>query len=520
MDTSHLNKDTRWIEKNYPSFFCEIDTYTDSEISWKEKYFWYINNLTDTPKCIICGNNLNFLSIKKGYTKFCSKKCVSIGTLDKKRETCIKKWGVDNPMKSKEIKNKLEESVLNKYGVSNISKSPDIKGKKRETMLLNWGVEYNSQREDIKIMLSERMIEKSSEMNYKNSLQIFEKLSKKIEMFDIKLLSMKASNYEFNCFVCGENFTIHKNTLNDRIRNQNTICTICNKVDNISNSQEIIFNFIKSIYGGEVKSNDRHLGFELDIYLPELKIAFEYNGLYWHSDEFKDKNYHFNKTKMCSDAGIKLIHIWEDLFLNKREIVFSRISNLLGVSKKIYARNCKVSFISNVEYRDFVDGNHLQGYVSSKLRIGIFYNDDLVGIMSFGGLRRALGQRGEAGTYELLRFCNRLGYTIVGGASKMLSFFIKEISPIKIISYADKSWSSGGIYYRLGFKFLSETAPNYYWIRGGVRYNRFSFRKDVLVKAGEDSSLTETQIMKGNKFYKIYDSGNYKFIWERKNHID
>ncbi len=271
MTNSDLNKDTRWIEKNYPSFFCDISNYTSIDIPWKEKYFWSVNGIKDKPKCTICDNELKFLSIKKGYTKFCSRKCTAIGTIDKKKNTCIQKYGVDNPMKSEMIKDKFDKLITEKYGVSNISKLLDTKDKKKNTMLLNYGVEYNSQRDEVKSLLSEKMVQKSSEMNYKRSLQIFENLNKKIEMFDIKLVSVKSSNYQFECFNCGEVFAIHKNTLNDRIRNQNTICTICNKIDNTSNSQEIILDFIKSIYNGPIKSNDRHLGFELDIYLPELK---------------------------------------------------------------------------------------------------------------------------------------------------------------------------------------------------------------------------------------------------------
>lgn len=512
----NLNKDNRWIEKNYPSIFHDIDASVKLEISWKEKYYLFTGNISEVPKCPVCNNNLKFLSIKRGYTKFCSRRCTAIGTVDDKKNTCILKYGVDNPMKSILIKDKFDKSISDKYGVSNVSKLLDIKNKKKDTMMSNYGVEYNSQRDIIKDILSENMVNRTHEMNQRKSLNIFDNLNAKVEMFDIKLISVKSSNYEFNCFNCGNDFIIHKNTLNDRIRYKNTICTICNKIDNTSNSQQIILDYIKSIYKGIVISNDRHLGFELDIYLPDEKIAIEYNGVYWHSDEFKDKNYHYNKTKICSDNGIKLIHIWEDYFLNKRNIVLSRISNLLGNSKRIYGRKCRVSYINNDEYRKFIEDNHLQGYAVSKYRIGIYYNDTLYGVMSFGGLRKSLGQKSEDGTYELLRFCNKNNYTIIGGASKMLGFFIKSVCPNKIISYADKSWSSGSIYYRLGFKYLSETNPNYFYIKNGLRYNRFLFRKDILVKNGEDSSLSESEIMRNNKYYRIYDSGNYKFIWESK----
>jgi hypothetical protein len=504
------NVNNRWIEKNYPSIFFEINNKILKNIKWKEKYFLYLKNM-EIPNCPICGNELKFISILSGYREFCSRKCTSIGTKDKKRSTMINRYGVDNPMKSEEIRLNYKKSIVKKYGVDNISKDESIKISKRKTMLHKYGVEYNSQREEVKTLLSNRMFLLSDDMNFNKSLSIFKNLNKKIESYDISLVSIKSSIYNFICNKCVMEFSIHKNTLNDRIRYQNTICTLCNKIDNTSNSQDIIYEYIRSIYSGEVIINDRHLGFELDIYLPSEKIAFEYNGIYWHSDEFKDKNYHYIKTKKCDEYGIKLIHIWEDYFLNKRQIVLSRINNLLGSSKKIYARKCKIGFISNSEYKNFVEENHLQGYVSSKYNIGLKYNGELVSIMSFGGLRKSLGQNSVNGHYELLRLCNKIGHSVIGGASRMLKFFIKDKSPIEIISYADRSWSSGSVYHRMGFKFDHETIPNYFWVKNGLRYNRFSFRKDLLVKNGADPNLSESKIMKSKGYYRIYDSGNLKF---------
>jgi hypothetical protein len=158
-----------------------------------------------------------------------------------------------------------------------------------------------------------------------------------------------------------------------------------------------------------------------------------------------------------------------------------------------------------------VEENHLQGYVSSKYNIGLKYNGELVSIMSFGGLRKSLGQNSVNGHYELLRLCNKIGHSVIGGASRMLKFFIKDKSPIEIISYADRSWSSGSVYHRMGFKFDHETIPNYFWVKNGLRYNRFSFRKDLLVKNGADPNLSESKIMKSKGYYRIYDSGNLKF---------
>jgi hypothetical protein len=127
-----------------------------------------------------------------------------------------------------------------------------------------------------------------------------------------------------------------------------------------------------------------------------------------------------------------------------------------------------------------------------------------------------MGSKSENGTYELLRFCNKLNYSIVGGASKLFKYFVKNYNPIKIISYADRSWSKGNLYYNLGFQFVSYTAPNYWYINRDRRYSRFNYRKDILVKEGYDSSKSEHEIMLDRGYYRIYNSGNIKFEWSPK----
>ena len=186
----NLNKDNRWIEKNYPSIFHDIDASVKLEISWKEKYYLFTGNISEVPKCPVCNNNLKFLSIKRGYTKFCSRRCTAIGTVDDKKNTCILKYGVDNPMKSILIKDKFDKSISDKYGVSNVSKLLDIKNKKKDTMMSNYGVEYNSQRDIIKDILSENMVNRTHEMNQRKSLNIFDNLNAKVEMFDIKVFKL------------------------------------------------------------------------------------------------------------------------------------------------------------------------------------------------------------------------------------------------------------------------------------------------------------------------------------------
>ena len=132
-------------------------------------------------------------------------------------------------------------------------------------------------------------------------------------------------------------------------------------------------------------------------------------------------------------------------------------------------------------------------------------------IMTFGSLRRSLGSKSKSGHYELLRFCNKKNSTIIGGASKLLKYFIKNYKPSEIISYSDSSRSNGDVYYKLGFELISDTIPNYYWIINGIRNHRFNFRKDKLIKQGGDFKKTEVEIMSERGYYRIFDCGSKKW---------
>lgn len=256
--------------------------------------------------------------------------------------------------------------------------------------------------------------------------------------------------------------------------------------------------------------------YEIDIYLPKLKIAFEFNGLFWHNENNIHKKYHLNKTELCEQQGIQLIHIYEDDWIYKQDIVKSMILNKLDKTKnKIFARKCEIKEITdNKLIRSFLDENHIQGFVGSKIKIGLFYNNELISLMTFGNKRISMGEKlTNNGEYELLRFCNKLNINVIGGASKLFKYFIKTYKPTEITTYADRSFSQGKLYETLEFDFVSKTEPNYYYIVNGFRKYRFNYRKDILIKEGFDPNKTEHQIMLERKIYRIYDSGNLKFIY-------
>ena len=294
-------------------------------------------------------------------------------------------------------------------------------------------------------------------------------------------------------------------------------CPQCASEKTFSKCEREVANFINSL-GFTCILNNRKLiqSSELDIYIPEKNIAIEYNGLYWHSESKCKGNpvtYHLEKTEKCQEKGIRLIHIFEDEWLEKKEIVKSRLKSILGINKcKIYARKCEIRSVDSKTAKDFLNKNHLQGNVNAKYAFGLYYNEELVSIMTFGCLRRNLNAKNIEGYFELLRFCNKLNTTVVGGASKLLKYFIKEVHPKSIISYADKRWSDGNLYKKLGFKYVHDSKPNYFYVINNHRENRFKYRKSELVKKYNCSEkMSEHEFCNIQGWYRIYDCETMKF---------
>jgi hypothetical protein len=345
----------------------------------------------------------------------------------------------------------------------------------------------------------------------RNNTDIFIENSRKIHgsKFDYSKTTYISSKLDVE-IICPIHGTFYQ-TPNNHLKGNN--CPSCNRF-NIK--QNKIYDFISQFHV-KVHQNERKLlnGKEIDIYIPELKIGFEFNGLYWHSEMYRERSYHLNKTKECLNSGIELFHIWEDDWNHKQDIIKSMIVNRLGKTvNKIYARKCQIREISdNKIIRDFLGKNHIQGFVGSKIKLGLFYNEELVSIMTFGNLRKSLGQKSQEGTYEMLRFSNLLNTNVVGGASKLFKYFIKNYDIKEVISYSDSSRGQGNLYNQLGFNLISETVPNYYWVIDGKRHHRFNFRKDKLVKEGADLNKTEIQIMSERGYYRIFDCGNKKWSY-------
>lgn len=280
-----------------------------------------------------------------------------------------------------------------------------------------------------------------------------------------------------------------------------------------SKQERDVYNWlIKNI--AKVEPNYRKLKniTELDFLLKDKAIAIELNGLFWHSEDKKGKFYHKEKSDECEKNNIRLIHIFEDEWRDKKDICKSIILSALGIfEERIFARKCYIKQISPKEGKDFLEENHIQGSINASVRLGLFNGDSLIQVMTFGKKRKCLGSIHKDGDWELYRLASKKNMLVVGGASKLLSFFEKTYRPSSITSYCDKRWFSGNGYKKIGFKKERDTSLNYFYTRGSDRINRFKFRKDILVKEGYDPNKTEKQIMKERGYFRIYDVGSIKF---------
>ncbi|MFW6047533.1 MAG: hypothetical protein ACOCP4_07110 [Candidatus Woesearchaeota archaeon] len=272
-----------------------------------------------------------------------------------------------------------------------------------------------------------------------------------------------------------------------------------------------VSNFIKSNVSTRIIENSYDIlkSKELDIYLPDYKLAIEFNGLFWHSEgSKKDKNYHLHKTQLCEEKSIQLIHIFEDEWIEKKDIVKSIIKGKLGLNDKIYARKCEIKEIENKEAKSFYERNHIQGSINSKINIGLFYENKLVSCLSFNKARY-----NKQYDWEITRFANKLDISIIGGFAKMLSYFKKHYNG-SIITYSDRRYFNGSIYKNNGFKELKESQPNYFYTDYKFRYSRIKFQKHKLEEQLEyfDPQLTEWENMQLNGWDRIWDCGNRVFI--------
>jgi hypothetical protein len=334
---------------------------------------------------------------------------------------------------------------------------------------------------------------------------------------NFNVLSINGQFVECECAKCSNEFRFSKQMFNKSSDRQSGYCPICfPRTSGTSKKEQEFANFIESL-GISIKRNDRQIlgGKEIDVFIPSLNIGFEFTGLYWHAEKQNpNKNHLLWKKQMAHNAGIRLITVFEDEWDNKKELVKSRIKNILGKSEtRLFARKCElVKIDSPKEYLEFLDANHMQGKMTASVVLGLKYKNELVSLMTF---RKSSFVKGGNGVqWEISRFASKLNCNVVGAAGKLLKHFRNEFPNEEIISYADSRWSDGDVYKNLGFIFENSSPPSYWYTTDyKLREHRSNFMKHKIIEKFKGfPELSEWENMKLLGYDRIWDCGTTKWV--------
>lgn len=458
----------------------------------------------------------------------------------KKREnTIIEKFGSDW---GKELHKLSEEGLLKKYGFRHALEVEEFKNKFKETFSKKSKEEKEEIVQKVKKTKKERYgdekyinLEKIQQTNkilyggispfsskevverreQNRNLRMALKIRDYLKIINLELLDEKYLNcyhrHNFRCMKCGFEFAQLWNSIQ-----QGFTCPNCRPFKSGANIPETILqNFIKTFDFKNVSFSNRALIFpwELDIVIHDLKIAIEYNGLYYHNDEIlretrklKDpKYYHAMKREFCLEKGYRLITIFEDEWVFKNNIVLSRLGQILGRSKtRIHGRECIISEISKEEKNKFLEEYHIQGQDSSIIKLGAFYKNELVSVMTF-----SKGSETKENIWQLNRFCSSSKYHIPEISEILLEYFKRKYTWFKIYTYVDLRWSTGNLYRKLGFSCEEKIRLNYWYVDTNKikRIDRFTLRK----RPDEPKDIPEYVLRIAEGYKIIWDCGNLKF---------
>lgn len=497
-----------YLLNNYPEFLQHINNmYSDSE-TINERVYRYFYNITEIPKCPICGNKNKFINYSKGYTKHCSYKCTQQDKCvrDKYKDTCKDKYGEDfyNKFYKKGVKTKFElygdanynniekakTTLLEKYGVDNIMKTEQAKEKSRKTCLERYNSEYYF----------------SSNEYIKN----------------------KESHLKKTKNTCLEKYGVENPIQNENIKNKvNKTCLEKYSVDwNCLRKQEHNSRNSKSAPNTEFANllDKNNIKYEKEFYLEGYSYDFKVNDVLidinpsaTHNINFNpfsklckiDKNYHKNKREIAIKNNYKVLFVfdWDDN---------DKIVNILKEKEKIYARKCILKEISKDKAKNFLNENHLQNNCrGQEIRLGLFYNNELVQIITFGKSRY-----NKKYQYELLRLCTKKDKIVIGGSNKLFSYFINKYTPESIISYCDISKFSGNVYQNLGFtkKQINPPSCHYINLRTKQRISSSLLNKlgfDKLFKTEYGKNTNNTDLIKKHRYVQVYDCGQAVYIWKK-----
>lgn len=544
-----------WLMHRHPLL---DDSYNSST-----KLYWLMNKLEFFPRCPICGKtkhmHKNVDKFERGYFRACCKECAAANPERQKKiaDTTERHFGSRNFFTSDAGKAKIKK-YLDEHGVINPFQIESVKQKSCESRKAHFGYEYTMQSPEKRALASEnykkktryahqfsnpeirKQIDEIQQANlaagidpkakfkenwrikrYNNIVALTNEVVPKFSLEYFMQFDSKEQYqvlFDWHCNKCGKDFSAHLDQNLITREHLPARCLICHPISNGTSKFEYeIEDFLKGVCKiDDVSMHNRTIlnPYEIDIAVPSKQIGIEFDGLFFHSEVWggKDKHYHVFKTNEAKKHGYQLIHVFEDEWKNKQQIVESRLRSIFGIpERKIWARKCIVNNVDVKTTKTFMNENHLQGWSHSSINLGLFYENQLIAMMTFGKPRY-----NKQIEWELIRYCSLLNIQVVGGAGKLLKAFEVQYKPKSLLSYADYRWSNGKMYESLGFKLDHISDPNYWYVKNCLceRFSRITFQKHKLKDLLEhfDESLSEVENMRNNDYDRIFDCGNLVYI--------
>lgn len=476
----------------------------------------------ESEKCPICGKP------KKPGRKTCGLSCGAKLTSmrngspfarkdvrEKSKQTMLSRYGAENIWGSDKGKDSIKKTNLERRGVEYALQDQSVREKSKKTSLEKYGVEYASQSKIFQEKVKQTCIKKYGKESYLGSNAYYETLNSNLGVknpsqlessreslrqawlektplernkISQKRVETMRERYGTSAFCINEARIIERYgsleeyySLRQALQEESNLKKYGVKnvwsIPEIREKLQSHHSYIKSKYEDEIqqyllsigvsakKSRKELHGLELDFVFENT--AIEFNGDYWHSSLYKSRDYHESKSKLCEEAGIDLMHIyeWEWNDPRRKKILLSIIALKFGkILNRVYARQCEVKKIENASVRDFITENHLQGFRKANVCYGLFKDGKLLQIMSFA--------HHEKYQWEIIRGCPGSNNLVVGGVSKLFNHFIKEYNPDSVFSYCDFNKFNGKSYEAIGMEFIGYTGPDKTWLINGQAVQR------------------------------------------------
>lgn len=524
--------------------FCNNDHFLTCIICGKEFKAEHWQLVNKTPTCSIkCGAKLSHQTYQEKYNSENNPEAHA-QLIAKQERTMKAKYGVSNALnRDGRQLFKVEEKFEQKYGVRFPGLSPEINEKRITTTLERWGTTCSLTNPEIAAKSKKTLLAKYGVDNYAKSTEFLKQVITEPDKADM----CRAFRDNPRQFIL-DNFPDRSPTLGELSKKcgikESSVGWILDLADchdiisyTYSKMEDEVYSFLIKELGTDLKIERNTFKiitpYELDLFLPDYNFAIECDPTVTHNstlpgwssnDEPKSTTYHKLKTDLCENKGIFLYHIFGYDWSHHREVVESMLRNVIKTTpSRIFARKTILKQVSDHDAMNFLNTNHRQGGAHSKIRIGLYENDELVSLMTFSKMRPTIGTGKEnlVDCYELVRFCNKLNTNVIGGASKLFNYFINTFDPYEVRSFSDRAHTKGSLYTTLGFTYDHTTDPGYMWVdlKTDQGFARNNAQKSNIKKFLKDDSIdltkTEVQIMAEHNYVQVFDSGVKLWIWRR-----